>query len=130
MQSSFASEITTLDLLVGTYFFRQAVGDQRSLLQDENPVGDREHRMDVMLGEQKGDASFSDDAANEVDGSFCLRRRHSGGWLVEQQQRGIERERHSKLKLLLLAVGKQASRHIRTIEQPNRDKHITRLAPE
>jgi hypothetical protein len=65
-----------------------AVGDQPAARQHDDAIGEGEHHIHRMLGEQHRDAALDDEALHQRDQIVALARRHAGGRLVHQQQRG------------------------------------------
>src|SRR5262245_28683804 len=96
------AEIGLAHLGIGPDRLRAARGDDAAVDQDRDPVGEREHRLHIMLDQQ--DRQLALELAQRPDHARALLRSHSGHRLVEQQHARSRGERHGDLELPVLAV--------------------------
>ena len=61
-------------------------------------IGDPEHHLHVVLGEEEREAALAGDAADEVHRLLGLGGRHLGGRLVEQQHLRVARKCNAELE--------------------------------
>ena len=89
-----------------------AVGDQPAARQHDDAVGEGEHHVHRMLGEQHRDAALDHQLLDQCDQLVALARRHAGGRLVHQQQARLVGERDGELDALDVAIGELAARPV------------------
>ena len=111
------AEIGALDLLVAADRRRRARGDDAAVDQHGDAVGEREHRLHVVLDQHDGDFP----AAIPAAASPCARigDAESGHRLVEQQQLRLGRERDRQFELALLAMAQLGDRDIGAPGEPD-----------
>ena len=106
------------DSLILLDVLRPALGDQTSVVENEDLLGDAHHQLDVVLDEKHGDAR-SVDVADALDQVGTLGGVHTGGGLVEQQQPRFGRQGAGDLHQTLRAVGKTGGGQMRRRLQPD-----------
>jgi len=89
-------------MVVGLDFSRGPGGQDLPVVKDGDAIGDRENHFHVVLDHE--DRKCPGQRGDQVDDSCGFARRHSGGWLVQQQQRGLARESNRDFELTLFAV--------------------------
>ena len=78
-------------------------------MEHADPLGDREHHVHVVFGEEQREATLASDALDQRDGLARLRGRHPRRRLVEEEQVGLTGQREPQLELLLVAVREEAA---------------------
>ena len=81
-----------------------ALGDQLALMQDGDLLGDGEHHIHVVLGEEQGELALGDNALQQPDGLAGLGGRHAGRRLIQQEEPRVAGQRDAELQLLLVSV--------------------------
>ena len=94
---------------VGPNFRRIARGDDPAIDQNGDAVGEREHRLHVVLDQENSDAAFELAQHRHHAGGFV--RTHAGHRLVEQKEPRPRRQRHGDFELALLAVTEPVDAH-------------------
>src|SRR5260370_29136316 len=79
------AQVDALHVLVALHLFWRALGQNGALVQHCDALGNAEHDIHVVLGEQQRQAPFADDPADQGYGVRGFLRRHPGSRLVEQQ---------------------------------------------
>src|SRR6185295_7067170 len=92
---------------------RVAVGDELSLVEDDDAVGERAHDVHLVLDQQDGLVAARLDVADEIEDHRHFVDAHAGGRLVEHEHFGLEREQDRHLELALVAVRQRGSRDLR-----------------
>ena len=82
---------------------RPALGDHAALVEHGDPVGERQHLIDVVIDQDDREGPV--EGADQVGDADALVRREAGQRLVEQQELGARRERQGDLEQALVAVG-------------------------
>ena len=85
-----------------------AVGDQPAARHHDDAVGEGEHHVHRVLGEEHRDASLDHEPLDQRNQLAALARRHAGGRLVHQQEAGLIGERDRQFHPLDVAIGKLA----------------------
>src|SRR5215472_4464384 len=91
------SQVHALHLRVTAHLVRSTLGDDASLVQYHDPIGDGEHHVHVVLGEEHGQLPLARDASGHLHELPALGGRHAGGGLVEEQHLGAVGEGHREL---------------------------------
>src|SRR5690625_1865933 len=99
------------DLVIG------ALGQNRALLEDGDLVGEAADHMHVVVHEHDGPPVG--DAAYQVDRVVDVLNAHSGGRLVEQHHRRVEREYQREFERSLLSVGELAGGSVGERDEPD-----------
>ena len=89
-----------------------AVGDQPAARQHDDAVGEGEHHVHRMLGEQHRDLALDHQPLDQCDELVALARAHAGGRLVHQQQARLVGERDGEFDALDVAIGELAARPV------------------
>src|SRR5947209_8580719 len=96
------AEIGLAHLLVGGHLLRAAAGENRTLRQDGDVVGDPEHDLHVVLDDHEVDRAG--ELANLRDRAFRFGGAHPAGRLIEQQQSRLGNQRHADFEQRHVAV--------------------------
>ena len=96
---------------VGPDRFRLTAGNDAAIDQHGQAIGEREHRLHVVLDQKDGHAAL--ELAEHLHHARGLFRPHAGHRLVEQQKPRPGRERHGDFKLPVLAVAELVDAHAR-----------------
>src|SRR5215813_7423207 len=104
-----------------------AVGNDLTLVEHGDAVGDGEHDLHVVLGKEQGEATLAPDALDEMDRLSRLLGGHAGGGLVEEKNGRLQGERDAQLDLLLVAVGEEARDLARLVEEADGGEQGLRL---
>src|SRR5262247_493660 len=83
---------------------RWPLGDLLAVVQHSHAVGDLHDHAHVVLDQDDGEAQIGDQAAQEMHQVGRLALGHASGWLVEEQQRGLGRQRAGQLEAPPVAV--------------------------
>src|SRR5215831_14957533 len=112
-------QVHALHLRVSTHLARRTLGNDASLVQHHDPIGDCEHHVHIVLGEEHGQLLLARDASGQLHELPALGGRHAGGGLVEEQHLGAVGEGHRELQLLQVAIGEHAGRALRLCLEPD-----------
>ena len=82
----------------------RVVGDDLALTQDDDAVGDREHVGQSVADQDDGNA-VPLESPDEIEHMFDLPHGKRSGWLVHDDELGVEGERAGDRHRLLLAAG-------------------------
>ncbi len=107
------TQISRLHPCVVGNFIGRALGEQRTVVEHGDAIGDAEHDFHVMLHEQGGDALVFVQITDQRGHVVRLFISHPGGGLVEQQQLGTAGQRNAHLDHPLVAVRHLARHPIR-----------------
>jgi hypothetical protein len=91
--------------------------DDAAIDQHRDAVGEREHRLHVVLDQHDGD--FLPQLLQQRHHARGFGDAEAGHRLVEQQQLRLGGERHRKLELALLAVAQFGHRHVGAFGEPD-----------
>src|SRR5690606_38577332 len=100
------AEIRLLDRRVRADLLRRAAGEDLSVDEHRDPVGEPEHDAHVVLDHHE--RSPFGDAADQLDGPVALRAAHPGGRLVEQDHLCAAGDRDADLERALLGIRERA----------------------
>ena len=89
---------------VAHHLARLAIGDQPTLVQHSDAIGDGDHAVEVMF-DQKHCVTVGQ-APDQPGNDHAVRFRQAGERLVEQQQLRIGREGHGDIEQAPLVMGK------------------------
>lgn len=98
-----SSEISFLYARVALDLFGLAFRDDRSLSENGDLVGKREHDMHVMFDDHLGD-SASGNPFQKIDRVVGIGAGHARGRFIEKQQLRILREAHGQLEPALVTT--------------------------
>jgi len=86
------------------------------LVEHGETVADVADEVQVVLDDDQGAVRL--DRLQQLAGDAALLGAHAAGRLVEQQQLGLQRQRHRDFEPLLLAVAQLARQVVGPIDQP------------
>src|SRR6266542_2098637 len=111
------------------------VGDLAPVVEHRHAIGDVHHHAHVVLDQGDGGAELAVDVEDEAAHVFLLLDVHPGHGLVEQQQRGLGRQRPGQLHALLQTVGQPPRRRLadrldlEEVDDPLHERAVRELLP-
>ena len=105
--SALVAEVDRLHFGIGPNRLRRALGDDAAVIEHDDAIGVTEHDIHVVLGEEDRDPLRARELGGELHQPAARARRHAGGRLVHQQERGVARERQRELDALRVAIGER-----------------------
>ncbi len=117
-----AAEIRRLDVAVSPYVCWRSVGDDRTLVEDDDAVGDVHHDVHVVFDQQDGVVrryvlDEVDDIADALRGDARIR-------FVQQKYVGVAREGNADLEFALCAVAQRAREVLGPVAAPSRSANL------
>src|SRR5262245_29419935 len=106
---------------------RPAEGNRLAVIQNLNPFADTHHDFHIVLDQKDGQSEAIANLLDQHHQVFLLRRIHSGGGLVEQEQAGARSERPNDLQPALAAVWKTRAAFVFETRQ---SEHLQQLQRE